>query len=87
MVSCFIVVFLSYYPIFWSSRAIYKAHYTRYMFERHDQKLTIFVFSGCFRELLPIICGFSAICKAHDSRYMFERHDQTHRFCVFWPFL
>jgi hypothetical protein len=46
------------------------------MFERHDQKLIVFMFSGHFCELLPTICGFGAIYEAHESRYMFERHDQ-----------
>jgi hypothetical protein len=30
---------------------IYMAHETQYMFERHDQKLVVFTFSGHFREL------------------------------------
>jgi hypothetical protein len=46
------------------------------MFERHDQKVIVFEFSGRFGELLPIICSFGAIYKVHNSWYMFERHDQ-----------
>jgi hypothetical protein len=50
-------------------------------------KLTVFVFSGPFCELLPTICGFGAIYKAHDSRYLFERHDQKLTISAFyWHF-
>jgi hypothetical protein len=40
--SHFIIVFLSYCPLFWSFAVIYKAHDTRCMLEMHDQKLIIF---------------------------------------------
>jgi hypothetical protein len=87
MFSHFIVVFLSYYALFWSSRAIYKPHHTRYMLERHDQKLIIFVFSRSFHDLLPTVCGSGAIYKPHGSWYMFERHDQKLIiFAFYWHF-
>jgi hypothetical protein len=37
---------------------IFKAHDTQYMFDTHDQKLIVFMFSGHFRELLSTILGF-----------------------------
>jgi hypothetical protein len=40
----FRAVFMSYCPQFWGSVVIYKVHDTQYMFERHDQKLIVFVF-------------------------------------------
>jgi hypothetical protein len=40
----FMAIFVSYCPQFWGFGAIYKAHDTQYMFERHDQKLAVFVF-------------------------------------------
>jgi hypothetical protein len=39
-----LAVCLSYCPQFCGSGAIYKAHDTQYMFERHDQKLVVFAF-------------------------------------------
>jgi hypothetical protein len=39
----FSVVFTSYCPQFCGSEVIYKVHDTQYMFERHDQKLIVFV--------------------------------------------
>src|SRR4051812_18806156 len=53
-----LIVFMSYLPLFWCSRAICKAHKTRDMFERHDQKLYFFTFYGRFQEILPTILGF-----------------------------
>jgi hypothetical protein len=44
-------IFLSYCPLFWGYGGIYMAHDTQYIFERHDQKLVIFTFSGRFCEL------------------------------------
>jgi hypothetical protein len=50
--------FLRLWPFLWAIArcfgvmgGIYMAHETQYMFERHDQKLVIFTFSGRFREL------------------------------------
>jgi hypothetical protein len=40
---------------------------TEYMFERHDQKLVIFTFSGRFRELLSTVLGFWGDFQAHDT--------------------
>jgi hypothetical protein len=55
---CFSVVFMSYCPQFWGFGVIYKVHDTQYMFERHDEKLIVFVFLGRFHELLPTALGF-----------------------------
>src|SRR4051812_7525983 len=55
---CFMAVFMSNCPQFWDSREIGKARKTRYMFERHDQKLVGFAFYDRFHELLPTIWGF-----------------------------
>jgi hypothetical protein len=49
--SSFLGRFVSYCPLFWGYGGIYMAHETQYMFERHDQKLVVFSFSGHFREL------------------------------------
>jgi hypothetical protein len=38
-------------PLFWGYGGIYMARDTQYMFERHDQKLVVFTFSGHFCEL------------------------------------
>jgi hypothetical protein len=35
---------VSYCPLFWGSGAIYKEYDNLYMFERHDQKLVVFMF-------------------------------------------
>jgi hypothetical protein len=51
-------IFVIFCPQFWGSGVIYKAHETLYIFEMRDQKLVIFVFLGCFHELLPIALGF-----------------------------
>jgi hypothetical protein len=51
-------IFVSYCPQFWGSRGIYMGHDTQYMFERHDQKLVVFTFSGHFCELLSTVLGF-----------------------------
>jgi hypothetical protein len=37
-------VFVSYCLLFWGFGVIYKVHDTQYMFEKHDQKLIVFVF-------------------------------------------
>jgi hypothetical protein len=57
--------FLRVWPFLWAIAhcfgvmgGIYIAHDTQYMFERHDQKLVIFTFSGHFRELLSTVLGF-----------------------------
>src|SRR3954466_6046127 len=55
--SCFMAVFMSYCPLFRGSRAIYSDLPTRYMLERYDQKLVVFVFCGRFHELLPHSLG------------------------------
>jgi hypothetical protein len=39
------------FPLFWGYGGIYMACDTQYMFERHDQKLVVFIFLGHFREL------------------------------------
>ena len=46
--SRFMVVFMSYFPPFYGSRAIYNNLKTRYMFESYDQKVVVFVFFGHF---------------------------------------
>jgi hypothetical protein len=40
----FRAIFMSYCPLFWVFEVIHKANDTQYMFERHDQKLIVFVF-------------------------------------------
>ena len=57
---CFMAVFMSYCPLFWGSRAIYNDLKTRYMLERYDPKLVVFVVFGHFHELFPIVFGFQA---------------------------
>ena len=52
------VVFMSYCPQFYGSRAIYCNLKKRYMFESYDQKLGVFVFYGNFHGLLPTVFGF-----------------------------
>jgi hypothetical protein len=54
----FTAVFMSYCPQFWGSRGIYNDRRARYMFQSYDQKLVVFVFYGCFHELLPIVSEF-----------------------------
>jgi hypothetical protein len=44
----FRAIFVSYYPQFWDSGVIYKAHYTQHIFQRHDQKLVVFCIYGHF---------------------------------------
>ena len=56
--SRFMVVFMSYFPQFYGSRAIYNNFTTRYMFESYDQKVVVFVFFGHFHELLPTVLEF-----------------------------
>jgi hypothetical protein len=51
---------------------IYMAHDTQYMFERHDQKIVVFTFSG----IVHSFGFFGVIFKAHDTWYLFDRHDQ-----------
>ena len=51
-------VFMSYYPQFYGSRAIYSNLKKRHMFESYDQKLVVFVFYGHFHESLPTVFGF-----------------------------
>jgi hypothetical protein len=51
------------------------------MFERHDQKLIVFM-SYC-----PQFWGSGVVYKAHDTQYIFERRDQkTRRVCILGPF-
>jgi hypothetical protein len=72
---------------FWGSGVIYKAHDTQYMFERHDQKLFIFVFIDAFVSYCPQFWGFGVIYKAQDTQYIFERRDQKLVvFCILGPF-
>jgi hypothetical protein len=40
----FMSIFVSYCPLFWGSRAIYKEYNNLYMFEMYDQKLIILTF-------------------------------------------
>jgi hypothetical protein len=76
VVFAFMAVFVSYYPQFWGSGVIYKAHNTEYKFERHDQKHVVFTFLAVFVSYCPQSWVFVVIYKAHDTKYMFERHDQ-----------
>ena len=56
--SRFMGVFMSHGPQFWGSKVICTTRNTRYVFERHNQKLAAFVFYGGFHELLPTVLGF-----------------------------
>jgi hypothetical protein len=67
---------MSYCPLFWVSKVIYKAHDTHNMFERHVPKLIVLAFMAVFVSYCPQFCGSGAIYKANDTQYMFERHDQ-----------
>jgi hypothetical protein len=69
-------IFVSYCPQFWGSEVIYKAHDTEYMFERHDQKLVVFMFLAVFVSYCPQSWVFVVIYKAHDTKYMFDKHEQ-----------
>jgi hypothetical protein len=46
------------------------------MYERHEQKLIIFVFMAIFVSYYPMFWGSGGIYMAHDTQYMFETHDQ-----------
>jgi hypothetical protein len=72
VIRVFMAIFVSYCPLFWDSKVIYKAH---------DNQ-------GHFHELLPTVLEFGGIYKAHDTQYMFERLDKkTHHFCILGPLL
>jgi hypothetical protein len=49
---------VSYYPQFWDSGVIYKAHYTQHFFQRHDKKLVIFCILGPFSWAIAHSFGF-----------------------------
>ena len=68
-------VFMSYYPQFYGSRAIYSNLKKRHMFESYDQKLVVFVFMAIFMSYFPQYLGTSWTCKACKNRYMFEIYD------------
>jgi hypothetical protein len=46
------------------------------MFDRHDQKLIVFVFMAISLSYCPLFWGYGGIFMARDTQYMFERHDQ-----------
>jgi hypothetical protein len=46
---------------------IFTAHDTWYMFDRHDQKLIVFVFMAIFVSYCPLFWVSEAIYKAHDT--------------------
>jgi hypothetical protein len=72
-------------PTFCGSNTIYKPHDSWYLFERHDQTLTVFAFYWRFHEVLPIVLGFLVrFYKAHDTRYMFERMTKNSLFSIFY---
>jgi hypothetical protein len=54
----FRAVFVSYYPQFWDSGVIYKAHYTQHIFQRPDQKLVVFCILGPFSWAIAHSFGF-----------------------------
>jgi hypothetical protein len=56
------------------------------MFERHDQKLIIFVFKGHFHQLLPIVFWSVEIYKEYDSLYILEKNEKNLSFLHLWPF-
>src|SRR4051812_3515215 len=55
--SCFLVIFMSYCPLFWGSRRICMPRKNPNMFERYDQKIVVFTFYCHFHELLPKVLG------------------------------
>jgi hypothetical protein len=62
-------------------------HDTSYMFERHDQKLTVFAFQGHFHELLPTVLGFRGDLQGPwHSLNVWEVWPKTCHFNVFGPF-
>jgi hypothetical protein len=69
-------VFVNYCPQFWGSGVIYKAHDTRYMFERHDQELGVFAFWAVFMSYRPLFRGYVEIYKEYDSLFILERNDK-----------
>ena len=77
--SRFMAVFISYCPRFGCSRAICRAHKTRYMFENYDQKLVVFTFYGRYHELLPNVLGFKGDSQGSKDSI----HDQNSSFSCF----
>src|SRR4051812_27940982 len=67
--SRFKTVFMSYCPQFWGIRATWMACKTRYMFERYDQKLVVFVLDDRF-------CRPREIYIDHKTRYMFASYNE-----------
>ena len=75
--SCFMVVFTSYCPQFWGSRAIY-------LFVSYDQKVVIFAFYGRFHELLPTFMGFQGDLTWPQDTIHVWGHDQKLVIFVFY---
>jgi hypothetical protein len=65
-------------------RTYLQGHDTRYTFERHDQKLVIFVFLGHFVSYCQLFWGSMEIYKEYDSLYILERN---HKKLVIFAFM
>src|SRR3954462_13216241 len=74
--SCFTAIFMSNFPQFWGSKAIY-------MFESYDQTLVVFAFYRRFYKLLPIILGFQGDLNDRKTRYIFHDMTKNSRFSCF----
>jgi hypothetical protein len=58
------------------------------MFERHDQKLIVFVFRAIFMSYCLLFWGSVEIYKEYESLYILERNDKKDlSFLHVWPFL
>src|SRR4051812_32877987 len=55
--SCFLAIFMSYFPLFLRSKRICKACKSRYMLDRYDQKFVVFAFYDRFHEYFPLFWG------------------------------
>ena len=84
--SWFMALLMSYFPLFWGFMSTCLARKTRYKFERYDQILLIFVFCGCFHELLPTVLRSRRICMDRKTRYMFDSYGQKLVAFVFYGY-
>jgi hypothetical protein len=84
--SC-MAIFVSYCPQFWSSRVIYKAHDTQYMFERHDKKTRRFCVLEMFLWAITHSFGISGwFTRPMTLSTFFRGWPKTRRFCILGPF-
>src|SRR4051812_6608791 len=74
--SCFMIIFMSYFPQFLGSRRICMPRKNPYMFERYEKNSSFSRLMDVFMSYCPQFWGSRAIDNDLRTRYMFESYDQ-----------